>query len=338
MRITLLRLAFTIVTVLGFIRGTAAAILENSMVRDWAVSAYSNDATNRFSHCAMSAVYKNGVLLMFIIDRDHNWFMALANQQWKLTEGQTYNFSIDLDGAKGNNWIGIAAAPEVLRVPLADSTRLFEKFSAAQTLTISAANQTFRFDLTNSRIALAATASCANRYMAMENTPSNPFERRGAPPSATAAKKIDALYAEGEAVMTKMLGIMGSTDHTMLPTDVVKAKFENDHAVWVGKGTAGSVRILPKASSLESLGVDLVAVAAKECQGRFATAKTNAPGAVKITAVCQNTAGTVSAQFIALPRPAGGAYLFVIFTTAQSSEAATSVVKYGDLLMASAAK
>ena len=193
--------------------GTARAdTIESYTVRDWNITAHSNDETKAFSHCAMSADYKNGIVLIFGINRQKEWFMGLANGNWELTEGQKYNFNIEIDGSRGTSWFGIAVTPKALRVPLADHASLFERFSAGKLLTIQAMSGTFRFDLSNSRLGLEAVAQCTARHIARENTnpfQNNPFAR--VPKGPGWRPSDEQYYSEAAIVMTNMLSAIGST-------------------------------------------------------------------------------------------------------------------------------
>jgi hypothetical protein len=176
-----------------------AEIIESYMVRDWVIGAYTDDDTKEFSHCAMRASYKNGVILVFIINRDRRWFMNLANEVWNLTEGRKYSFDIDLDGRTGESWVGVAISQNVLSVPLANQASLFELFSAAHLLTIRAANGTYRFDLANSRVGLEAVAACTARYLE-----ANPFA--GAPKGPKSRARGEKHDSEGALVKASMDG------------------------------------------------------------------------------------------------------------------------------------
>jgi hypothetical protein len=325
----------------AFVGAARAETVETYTVRDWGISAHRDDRTKAFSHCAMSADYKNGVILIFGVSRDKEWFMGLANQNWELTEGNRYNFDIELDGARGNRWYGVAVSANAIRVPLADSASLFERFSAAKLLTIRAASSTFRFDLANSRVALEAVVACSARYLAKENTnpfQNNPFARA---PKAPGSKVNDEqFYSEAAIVMTNMLSEIGSVGHRLLPVQTLRDEFKGYHAIWVGNGAAGSLKILPQSPPLEEVGSLLLSQSAQECDGRFASGKSSVEDkAVKIAAVCEDKKGKVSNySYIVAQRDGGGAYLFSVVALEQSADSAKEAARVGDLIVASARK
>jgi hypothetical protein len=327
--------------IVGLGEASHAALIESYAVRDWDIGAYSDDQTKEFSHCAMSASYKNGILLIFSIDRSKNWFMGLANDNWRLTEGERYDFDIQLDGAQGKRWFGDAVNPKMLLVPLADSAALFELFSAANILTVNAANGTYRFSLSNSRIALQAVAECTARHLAasVQNpfAKGNPFER--APRSPGSGRDDGAYYSEGAVVMTNVLSSIGATGYRLAALEELRKDFKGYHAVWIGKGAAGSLKILPDAASIPDIGADLLAASATSCDGKLASGKTSAGKALKIVAVCDANSGKIlNYQYIVAPRPQGGSFLFSIVALEDDAASVNSASKVGDLMLASLQK
>jgi hypothetical protein len=339
------RVLAVIVSGFGFLAAANAATMEAYNVRDWEVGAYSDDKSNEFSHCAMAAGYRNGVMLIFLIDRSEHWYMGLANANWRLTPGEKYNFDIWLDGSRGRNWFGVAVEPTVLRVPLADSAALFEQFSRSQLLTVNAANGIYRFSLDNSRIGLAAVLACTERHlMASSGNPfvrSNPFRNGGAANQQVAAAANPALYSEAAVMMTNTLSSIGISGYKLLPVETVQKEFSGDHAVWFAKGTGGSLRILAEAQSTASVAAAVMAASAQDCDGKFATGKTEAGQALKIEAVCEDKKGTLTTlHHIVTPRPGGGVYVFTVVGLEQDNVAADTgtVAKVGDMILASAKK
>lgn len=315
--------------------------IESYRVRDWNIGAYSNDETKEFSHCAMGADYKNGISLLFAINREKQWFMVLANENWDLNEGDKYNFDIDLDGSKGTRWFGVAVNSHLLRVPLADSASLFELFSASQMMTIRAMSATFRFDLTNSRIGLEAVSECARRHIAKENSNpfnNNPFARAPKGPKSKASD--EQLYSEGAIVMTNMLSEIGSVGHRLAPVQKLREDYKGYHAVWTGEGAAGTLRIVPDAAGVSQTAAVVLASSSEECDGKFASAKSVVEDkAVKIDAICQDKKDKVSRyNHVVIRRPEGGVYLFSVVALNEEEKSVKSAARAGDLILASVKK
>jgi hypothetical protein len=318
-----------------------AASIESYMVRDWEIGAYSDDKTKEFSHCGMAASYKNGIVLLFTIDSSKNWYMGLANSNWRLTPGERYHFDISLDNAYGKSWFGDAIDSTLLRVPLADSAALFEQFSASHLLTIRAVNSTYRFSLEGSRVALEAVAACTNRHLAAANR--NPFVTvqpfKKAPEKTPGSSGDEAYYSEGAIVMTNTLSAIGATGYRMAPVETLRKDFGGLHAVWVSSEAAGSLRVAPEARSLPALAASILASLSEDCNGKFASGKNAEGSSLEIIGVCQQTNGKESTyQYVIAPRASGGAYVFSVFALDQEKSSIASAKKLSDLILASSKK
>jgi hypothetical protein len=326
---------FVILAALFTSAAQASTVIESYAVRDWNVGAYANERTKEFSHCAMQAQYKNGITLIFSIGANGEWWMNLANDNWSLIEGDKYRFDVDLDGRQGRRWVGTAISPTVLNVPLADEKSLLELFSASYRLTITTANEAFRFNLDNSRAGLDAVVDCARRHIAFRSN--NPFSRAARKPSGGGSD--EAFYSEGAIVMTNMLSSIGVSGQQLLPVKDLREKYEGLHAVWFAGGAAGALRIAADARSVSDVGTEILASAAQACAGKFASGRKTEGGALSIAAICEEKDGKFSnANYIVLKRESGGAYLFSVFALEQTENSAKEATRYGDLIMAAAQK
>ena len=145
-------------------------------IGNWSGGGYTHTETGDFSHCAASADYKSGITLIFAINRDLTWAMVLANENWKLTAGDTYTVQYRVD--RGSRYEGTATvvAPNQVKVPLPGDDALFNKFRRGTILTVDAANQTMHFQLNQTSRMLAALFDCAKYWRDRYQKPqSNPF-------------------------------------------------------------------------------------------------------------------------------------------------------------------
>lgn len=327
---------------------SGAAILESYNIRGWSIYAYSNDQNHEFTHCAMASTYKSGITLMFSLNRNGQWFMGLFNNSWNLTQGKRYNFDIRLDRAHGENWFGVANSPQLIEIPLANSESLFDRFRRSEILTINAANGTFSFFLTNSSEALQSMAGCADRHRRTVasnpfEAPQNPFETQPQQPQQTQAAPAPSeaeLYAEATVTTVSMLAAIGAKGYQLLPVDKVKAEFKGRHAVWTAPGLAGALQIYTSRDSIENITSALIAKAASDCKGKFATGKGPSQGNTpKIEVACEEEGGKVITYFhVVLPRPAGGSYIFTVFNADDSPASHDEASKVSDMILTSQQK
>jgi hypothetical protein len=337
MKMTSGTLSQAVITILLLTSNAHAATLENSRVHGWYLGAYSNDETNEFSHCGMSAPYKSGIYLVFTLDKDKQWFMGLSNPQWQLTIGKKYNFDVELDDARGINWFGIAVTKESIRIPLESTADLFTKFSRSRVLTVKAASGKFQFVLDDSKAALQAMAACTQRYLQPGEVIANPFEVQTTRPITT---DPDSFYAEAAITSVNMLAAIGTSNYRFLPIDKIKSEFKSEHAVWMSPGAAGSLRVYPKQEPLENITAALIANSAAQCKGKFATGKNSIENsAFKIEVACKQEDGQLLSYFyVVLPRPAGGSYIFTVFTNDDTASSRDAALKISDTILTSQKK
>jgi len=335
-----------------------AAVLESYNIRGWSIYAYSNEQTREFTHCAMASTYKSGITLMFSLNKSGQWSMGLFNNNWNLTKGKKYNFDLRLDRAHGENWFGYANSPQLIEIPLPNSESLFEKFRRSEVLTINAANGTFSFILTNSNEALESMAVCADRHK--RAIASNPFEKPKNPfeaqpqqaepeqprqteqtqqTQAAPAPSEAELYAEATVTAVSALAEAGAKGYRILPVDKVKAEFKGHHAVWTAQGSAGALQIYTEPDSLETITSGLIAKAASDCKGKFATGKGFSKNTPKIEVACEQEDGKVLTYFhVVVPRPAGGSYIFTVYSADDSPTSHEEASRVSDLILTSQKK
>ncbi len=56
-----------------------------------------NDDNGKFRDCTMLAEYNSGITLAFIITRDFDWGLVLANDKWNLEVGSTQEVTLAVD-------------------------------------------------------------------------------------------------------------------------------------------------------------------------------------------------------------------------------------------------
>lgn len=298
-----------------------AATLSNFRVGNWYAGAYSNDRTNEFDHCAASAKYRNGVLVLFSVGRNYNWSMGFAHPAWRLQPGTTYDIVFTVDQMSPLMGKAKAIRSNLVEVPLKDSTELFRRFRHGYILRVAAAHQIFRFRLTDTSALLPELLACARAGRNMSQMAANPFApgNAGAPPSVT---RDAAVTAEATAFAANLLSLAGLKGFTLLNPGQYP-KFQAD-ARWVQGDTIGAVNVLRNLSgaALTNISGTLIAEDAKSCNGAFFSGAIPDSGQGTLARVfthCERTGKkALTTYYLAVPRKAGGAY--VIATIAFGSE------------------
>jgi hypothetical protein len=143
------------------VSNSAAAPLRNFKVGGWLAGAYSNDSTGEFSHCAASAAYGSGISVFFAISKDFTWRMSFSKPEWKLSTGAAYDIAFTVDNMPPVVSRAVAVGSNQVVVALNDSSDLFQRFRRGFVLSVAAADQVFRFNLTGTSQLLPVLLRCA---------------------------------------------------------------------------------------------------------------------------------------------------------------------------------
>src|SRR5215510_6034535 len=196
----------------GGLRTASAELMYNFPVGTWSAGAYTKQNTMQFNHCAASATYNSGILMSFSVSRSFAWSMAFAHPTWRLTQGQSYDIAFTVDQMSPLRARAIAIGSNMVEVPLADSTELFQRFRQGYQLRVGAAGQVFAFNLTGTSQVLPALLRCvqANLQPSGSTTAAaNPFATPA--PANTAATPASqgrpaAYRAEAVSLAANILG------------------------------------------------------------------------------------------------------------------------------------
>jgi hypothetical protein len=155
----------TVATTLAFAAPAGAATITSYKVSGWSMGAYTNDTTGRFSHCAASAQYRNGLLLLFSVSESFQWSIGFSSNDWNLTQGRDIEVDFRVDGGRLNTVRGTAVNTRLLRAPLPDSVDLFNQFRVGLRLVVSLNdNAPVTFNLTDTNAMLSEILRCAQKY------------------------------------------------------------------------------------------------------------------------------------------------------------------------------
>ncbi|WP_337359705.1 hypothetical protein [Prosthecomicrobium sp. N25] len=171
----------------------AAGTLETAKIHNWTAGAYTSDQTGEFNRCTMSVAYKSGITLFFSIDRKYDWAMAMVNDKWRLTVGETHSILFTIDDYDPISSPAKVLSNTMIGVELRDTTDLFNAFRRGRLMVIRAGREDFSFRLDGTSDGLAWLLRCVKRYEDYQppraGSPNpfggsaNPFGRAEAPPS-----------------------------------------------------------------------------------------------------------------------------------------------------------
>jgi hypothetical protein len=293
-------------------RPASAELMYNFPVGTWSAGAYTKQNTKQFNHCAAAANYNSGILMSFSVSRTFAWSMAFAHPSWRLTQGQTYDIAFTVDQMPPLRARAFAVGANLVEVPLADSTELFQRFRQGYQLRVGAAGQVLAFNLTGTSQLLPALLRCVQANLqpgATTTVAANPF---AAPANSTSQRssaggqeRPAAYRAEALSLAANILGSAGIVGFQI-------AEGDNGFvdAAWRANRLFGMVRIEPKEPpALISAG--MIAVDAAGCRSRFVSGSIPASDndVPRMFTKCGDGDQGYTVFYFILPRKAGGHYL-----------------------------
>ncbi|MDH6261263.1 trypsin-like peptidase domain-containing protein [Bradyrhizobium sp. BR13661] len=156
-------------------------------VGGWTGGAFSNDETGAFSHCAATAPYANGVILVVSQNAAGIWSLAFASPSYHFNTGENAAIDVTFDGQEQARLFATAFRPDMLTavMPL-NVVRTFQK---ASLMVATAGHAVLNFDLRSTGPAIAALANCVTKVKADGLDKAGDFTKGAAKPAATADKQ-----------------------------------------------------------------------------------------------------------------------------------------------------
>ncbi len=308
-------------------------------IGSWKGGVYTSKTTGNFSHCAMSASYKSGIILYFAVTRTYNWKVGFSKNSWNLDIGKKYSLRYQVDRHKVFSGDARAVTKVLAIIDLPATTGLFNQMRRGRLLKVKTGDDLLKFKLTGTNKMLSKLLRCAKRYNTLsvgapvvsKNT-DNPFDgkktaQKQAPPVRSDGLP-EAYYSEASQWLGKTMQNSG-IDYKVVPNAGKAAKSYKKHAViWrIGKktGIIGTLRIFSKIAP-QTLSTNVLAHEARICKGSFASRflEQDDIGSKKIfrlLTTCLKADGKErTAHFSATARKRGGSYLVTILSTRASAE------------------
>jgi S1-C subfamily serine protease len=173
-------LAF-IVQIAATTAAAAAGPYGNIHVGNWQGGAFTDD-NGAFSHCAATATYGNGNILVVGQNAANSWLLSFANSSFHLTKGKTSPIDVTFDGQSQARLFATANSDIMLTAVLPPNVaRAFQKANLMVAVSGSVA---LNFNLTSTGPLLGAIANCVSTMKAGGINSAGEF----AAPKAAAAK------------------------------------------------------------------------------------------------------------------------------------------------------
>jgi S1-C subfamily serine protease len=157
-----MRLATLIVSSLLLLSGGpvawAAGPFGSIRVGAWSGGAYTNDSTGAFSHCAAATSYQSGISVILGQNADSSWLLGFANQNFKMTPGETFPIDVTFDGQSEVRLFGTALSPILVSAVLPPNAA--QRLRKSSLMVAMAKGATFQFNLTSTGPLLPVLANC----------------------------------------------------------------------------------------------------------------------------------------------------------------------------------
>ena len=127
------------------------------------------DEAGGFTDCTMTAQSEDGVLLGFVISRDFDWGLVIADERWSLDVGRTQEVALIVDD--GATIPAIAKVVDVhgILIPLANTDPVVDAMRHGEVMSIITQGAKISFKLTGTADAIADLAACVDKHVDSES-------------------------------------------------------------------------------------------------------------------------------------------------------------------------
>jgi len=126
------------------------------------------NADGKFSDCTMTAQVASGVLIGFIISKDYDWGLVIADETRAFKVGTSEPVALVVDQREPIPAIAKVVDVHGILIPLEDSNPVIEALREGNVLTIVGKEAKFSFKLTGTKAAIAELAACVTEHAGSE--------------------------------------------------------------------------------------------------------------------------------------------------------------------------
>jgi hypothetical protein len=126
------------------------------------------DTDGKFSDCTMTAQAESGVLLGFVISKNYEWGLVLADETRTFEVGTTEAVVLLIDQRDPIPAMAKVIDVHGIVIPLENSELVLDALREGKVLTIVAKEAKISFKLTGTREAIAELAACVSEHLGSE--------------------------------------------------------------------------------------------------------------------------------------------------------------------------
>jgi hypothetical protein len=122
------------------------------------------DSEGKFSDCSMTAQAESGILIGFVMSKDYEWGLVLADETRKFEVGTTEAVLLLVDHREPIPALAKVIDIHGIIIPLENSDPVLDALREGKVLTIVAKEARVSFKLTGTKEAIAELAACVTEY------------------------------------------------------------------------------------------------------------------------------------------------------------------------------
>jgi hypothetical protein len=126
------------------------------------------DPEGKFSDCTMTAQAESGTLLGFVISKNYDWGLVLADEASSFELGTTEDVVLLVDQRDPIPAIAKVIDVHGIVIPLENTTPILDALREGKVLTIVAKEAKVSFKLTGTKDAIAELAACVTQHLGSE--------------------------------------------------------------------------------------------------------------------------------------------------------------------------
>gem|GEM_PF-2768283 len=295
----------------------------------WRLSAHER-ADGRFSHCAISAPFSNGVTLVLAMADSRTWRLGLVHSGWSLGRGDATRLAVEADGRAPAALMASSPEPWMVTSDWLEDRALLDRLRESKRLAVTGGTARHEFQLRDMREALAVLEGCA------ESRTQSPGSRTsatiGAPTATSASSEALLIFSQ----LIEHDGLSGLERLDGAEVRALGVKEPEWEIYWRASSLVGAFRILPadRRSPTTDIAAVIIADEGRGCVGRFGSGSLSyegTNGGIRLFVVCDGTNG-FTGRYAILPRAAGGFYLYALVALSGRAEELRDLATLDDCL------
>lgn len=291
-------------------------------IAGWDIGAYTRG--DRFSHCAMSTLYRSGITMVFSVSGDYTWRVGWAHDSWSFSKGQSVPVDIFVDNIGPITLRANAVNDKLALAELPPKAALFDLIRRGNRMTVRAGGANYAFNLDGTYAALTETLACAERYEAIaSSSPKTPMPKQQSAPPPQPERNARGSTAEERLEATKIVANILSrgelSNFRILTTreiaELKSSYLSSSDVVWRADGIIGTLRIVASSvnATARQIAAAVVSDDTKNCKGQSVSGSTKDeknPEVVRVFTGCQDGGEAYQFYYTVVPLDDGAFYLF----------------------------